>query len=432
MALADILGGIERAARAGADIAVMPECSFPGYVLLDAKPDAIGRASDRAARRIADAARRSGIAVCVGLARLHGRRLQNEAVYFDRRGDEVARYAKMFLWNFDSRWFSAGSELPVFDTEFGRLGMMICADGRMPEIARTLARRGAWLVLDPTAWVSVGRDAASMRNPQVDFVMRTRARENGIWIAAADKCGSEHEAVHYVGASMVVAPDGRIVARASAESPAIVVARLTRTGPRPITVPVTARERALLRGQAHRRGRSRGKRARLGVLQGPDSAHRSVALAALEAQGVDAIIETAWSAGRMRREARRIVAIRIVVLAGRAMLAPEPARAAALDAADAIAWFDPPSGADARGFARTRALENRVFVVVCVSTGAAEPACVIDPSGAVVGEALAGKPSGFAIDIDLSSARDKLVVPGTDAFAARVPRAFALFDGGAR
>jgi predicted amidohydrolase len=401
--------------------------------MLSADPGRVERLAGRALSAVGAAARNCGIAVAMGIARLDGRgRLRNEAVFFDRRGEEVARYAKIFLWNFDSRWFAPGDAVQAFDTEFGRLGMMICADGRMPEIARTLARRGAWLVLDPTAWVSVGHSYATMYNPQVEHVMLTRARENGIWIAAADKFGSENDTVHYVGRSMIVSPAGEVAAAGPPGKAAIVVADLERTRVRPVVVSVSAAERRALRARAARRRSRTARRVRVGILQGPFAAGRATAVATLEAQGVDAMIDTSAATAAIRRSIGRLRGVSVALIAGRRMLAPEPARAAALAGADIIVWVDPPAGADVRAFAKTRALENRFFVIVCGAAAGGPPACVIDASGSVIGEALEGRPSGFAADIDVDEARDKVVVPGSDIFAARIPAAFELFDGGAR
>ena len=433
LALHDALAGIAGAAALGAQLAVLPECTYPGYVLLRRRLPHGAAGVERALREIARAARSAGIAVCVGIAR-HGPdgALRNEAAFIDRRGEQIARYAKFFLWNFDRRWFAAGRALPTFETEFGRIGMMICADGRMPEIARTMAHAGAWLVLDPTAWVSSGAAYETMHNPQVEHMMGVRARENGIWIAAADKCGSEHAAVHYVGRSMIVAPDGSIVACAGARSPSIVIADAQAVRGRPCVATLSAAERGALR-----RIRPLGARGaavtpfRLGVMQGPFARDRASAAAALKAQGVDAIVQTTSAAGGVRTALSGVRGLRVSTILGPRMFAPEPARAAALQGADIIAWIDPPDDPMCRDFARSRALENRVYVVVCARAGAGVggSACVIDPDGEVAAQALSGVPCGFVASIDVARARDKTLVPGTDAFRARLPRAFALYDG---
>jgi predicted amidohydrolase len=428
MALADVLGGIAAAAAQGAGIAVFPECAYPGYVLLGAHPYRNIPGADDALRAVSEAARRAGIAVAVGIARCDARGgLCNEAVFFDRRGAEAARYAKIFLWNFDSKWFVPGDAIPVFETEFGRIGMMICADGRMPEIARTMARKKAWLVLDPTAWVAYGPSYDRMRNPQVEFMMRVRARENGLWIAAADKCGTENASVHYVGKSMIVAPDGTAIAVGPPDRPAMVVADVERQRAKPFTVPVLApQRRALIRGRI-RRAPKKSPALRLGVLQGPVRTDRATAHRTLDAAGADAIVDTSASPAGLRAALRAARTVRFAAVSGSRMLAPEPARAAALDGADLVVWAAPPHDDFVRDYARTRAVENKVYVLVCARVSDTMPACVIDPGGNVIGEALQGTPSGFIATIEPNAARDKIVVPGTDVFAARLPKAFELF-----
>jgi predicted amidohydrolase len=433
--LEDVIGAIAAAGALGADIVVLPECAYPGYVLLDDDPYARRRIPPpgEALRRMGEAARRARINAAVGIASLGpDGRLRNEAVLLDRSGAIVGRYAKAHLWNFDRRWFAPGRDYPVFDTDIGRVGMMICADGRVPEIARTLTHRGAWLILDPTAWVGVGPSYDAMPNPQVDFALRVRAAENGVWIAAADKCGSETGAVHYVGRSMVVAPNGDIVANAPADATALIVAEVRRTRAKPFVAVLTPSERKTLRARPHAAKATAAKAGpvRIGVYQAKSKtsvAVRSRALQSLRSQGTATIVETAARAPAVSAELRKLRGVRSAIVEGPRMLAPEPARAAALSGADLLVWTKPPAGVPVAAFARTRAMENRVYVLVCARADVEPPACLIGPDGAVCGSALAGIASGFVATIDVRSTRDKSVVWGTDAFADRTPDAYELY-----
>jgi predicted amidohydrolase len=436
VALDDVIGAIAAAGALGADVVVLPESSYPGYVLLARDPYA-GRAipkPDDALKQIGAAARRARINAAVGIANFGpGGRIRNEAVLIDRNGEQVGRYAKAHLWNFDRRWFAPGRDFPVFDTDIGRVGMMICADGRVPEIARTLTRRGAWLILDPTAWVGVGPSYDAMPNPQVDFALRVRAAENGVWIAAADKCGSETGAVHYVGRSMVVAPSGDIVAHAPADATALIVAEVTRRRSKPFVATLSAAERKTLRAMPRK---SRGSNAsgaepiRIGVYQANSKrggGQRRNAARSLLAQGAAAIVETSAGSAAIAAALRAARGLRAVVIEGPRMLAPEPARAAALSGADLLVWTKPPARAAVLAFARTRAMENRLYVLICARADEVQPTCLVGPDGAVGASALAGMASGFLASIDVRCARDKSVVWGTDAFADRTPDAYELF-----
>lgn len=436
-ALAEILRSIRKARREGAQLVVFPECSYPGYVLLDADPYRRAIPSDaEALQAVAREARRGSIDVAVGMARRHpDGSLRNAAVYIDARGEELCSYAKCRLWNFDSRWFGPGDALPVFNTAFGTLGMMICADGRNPEIARTLVAQGAWLILDPTAWVGSGPTYEALRNPQADYALRARAVENGVWIAAADKCGSELRAVHYAGRSQVVSPDGCVVALARAGSPELIIADVRKTKPKPFVAALSPADRRTLRSspRPHPPALRVPPRVWLGIYQGERGRRDDpMTLKALAAQSVHALIRTAGSAPALRRELRRVRGLRSACISSADMLAPEPARAAALRGADLLVWLDPPKGPALMDIARTRALENRVYVAVCTRADNATAACLINPDGSIAGSALAGRPSGFVAVLDTLLARRKELVPGTQTFADRMPGIYRWLDRAAR
>lgn len=231
--LEDALAAISEAARARASLVVLPECTYPAYILAEPVTPTRFRDDDEVERLFATSAREHGISVAVGLAqrwRPGDGGARNAAVLFGPDGEVRLRTAKRFLWDFDAEWFAPGSPSdPVRwvgpgGEEIGSVGMLVCADARMPEIARSLAVAGARLILDPTAWVATGRDPTVLSNPQPEYLMSVRALENGVWIAAADKVGLERGTVVYAGSSGVFAPDGSVVAMATSDEPEIVVA----------------------------------------------------------------------------------------------------------------------------------------------------------------------------------------------------------------
>ena len=165
-----------------------------------------------------------GVYIAAGLALDDGRGgFANGAALFGRDGGLIGRYAKSFLWHFDTKWFTAGAEYPVFETDVARFGMLVCADARAPEIARSLALNGAQIILDLTAWVSGGRHAADLTSVQREYIMQTRAAENGVWIAAADKTGIEAESIVYCGRSCVISPRGEYAASLGPEEDGVLV-----------------------------------------------------------------------------------------------------------------------------------------------------------------------------------------------------------------
>jgi predicted amidohydrolase len=440
-ALSQILAAIKRARRAGAEFLVLPECSYPGYVLLDPRPYGKDIPSDsQALAVISREVRRHKLTCVVGIARTYrAGTVRNEAVLLDHNGEEIGSYAKMRLWNFDHRWFRPGRSLPVYQTKFGTIGMMICADGRNPEIARTLAAKGAWLIADPTAWVGFGPSPEGIYNVQAEYMLRTRSLENGVWIAAADKCGSELGAVHYAGRSQIAAPDGRVIALADSARPQLVSAEVRKSKPAPFVAVLSDADRGTLRRTApansfarraqSRRAATAASRFWLAVYQSPASGRDDpLALQAMKAQGPAATLRTGQSAQAMARELKGVRDLRFALISGKAMAAPEPARAAALRGAALLVWLAPPKGLPLLNIARTRAVENRVYVCLAARSNAAVPASLINPDGSIGGSALGGESSGFVSAIDLVAARRKEIVPGTQTFADGTPSVYHWLD----
>ena len=100
---------------------------------------------------------------------------KNAAFVFDRRGRIAGRYYKVHLQGTDSK-YAAGDALPVFDSDFGPFGVMICADRRWPETVRTLALKGARVILNPTY---------GMHGEHNMRMMRVRSYESEVYICFA-------------------------------------------------------------------------------------------------------------------------------------------------------------------------------------------------------------------------------------------------------
>jgi predicted amidohydrolase len=195
-ALERALQGVEEAGRHRPDLILLPECTYPAYYLhsLEAYHRAEPRPLEEVLHLFGEKARRHRAYVAVGLVRPHpSGRLRNSMALLDPQGQVLGFHDKLFLWHFDREWFDPGSDLPVFDLPFGRVGLMICADARMPEIPRALAMQGARLILDATALVTSTGAPEARTNPQVTYLLPARALENGLWIAWANKVGAGRE-----------------------------------------------------------------------------------------------------------------------------------------------------------------------------------------------------------------------------------------------
>ncbi len=214
------------------DLLVLPEATFPAYVLGAShynEETAVLAALDRL-REIAVATQ---TVIVIGAAARSDTGVRNGAFVIDADGSLAGRADKLFLWHFDRRWFAPGTQLAPIRTAAGSLGVLVCADGRLPTIARTLVDRGADLLVMPTAWVTSGRNPEALENVQADLLARVRAYENGVPFVAANKCGSELGMVAYCGKSQIVDARGEIVAIAGEREPETLRATLQLGGGRP-------------------------------------------------------------------------------------------------------------------------------------------------------------------------------------------------------
>ena len=162
------------------DVVITPECFLDGYVVTrpevtrrTLKRYAIDPATSEIATAVSQWARTNKAWVILGCTRVATGGCANAALVYDRRGRMVGTYDKIHCRGHD-RKFVRGTRLPVFKADFGRFGIVICADRRWPETIRTLALEGAEVIFNPTYGQ---HDEKNM------WVMHTRSFESEIPIA---------------------------------------------------------------------------------------------------------------------------------------------------------------------------------------------------------------------------------------------------------
>jgi predicted amidohydrolase len=213
------LGMVEGAAALGVDLLVLPELWSCGYdpatlvedVLRDAEPLVGSRAT-----QLGDAARLHALFVAAGSVPERGNdgHLYDTAIVFGPDGRLVAWHRKAHLYPGmpERDAFSAGDRLTVFDhPALGRVGLVVGFEGDFPEVARALARRGAQLVLAPSA-------CEVERSTEWDLVQPALALLHGQWWVQANQAGS-HATSTLLGGSRIIAPTGTVVAAASEAVP---------------------------------------------------------------------------------------------------------------------------------------------------------------------------------------------------------------------
>lgn len=200
------------------DLLIVPECVYPAYFLAPIdKPD-FEEPIEQILTEIKEICKSTNTYIAFGYASEN----KNLASLFNPQGEEIARKAKSNLWHFDSRWFTPGEEVVTADTEFGKVGLVICADARLPELVRSVAQEDVRLIIDLANLTATGPEIAKLSNAQSDYLLATRARENKVWLAVSDKWGVEADTVTYAGRSAVYSPDGTCVAQAPSDQNMIV------------------------------------------------------------------------------------------------------------------------------------------------------------------------------------------------------------------
>lgn len=200
---------VEDAVRQGAELVVFPECMDTGY-LFDSPAHCRSLAETLTdgpfIKALSALARKYAIYIASGITEWDPakEKIFNSGIMFDRKGEVACHYQKQFLATHDQNWFSFGERgCPVVDTDLGRIGLLICFDGRIPEIFRSMTMQGAEVIVDMANFFAM--DQADMWGP-------ARSYENGVWLVAATKAGYERS-IYYPGGSMIVDPKGRVLSK---------------------------------------------------------------------------------------------------------------------------------------------------------------------------------------------------------------------------
>ena len=140
--------------------------------------------------------------------------LYNTTYYIDRNGEIRGRYRKVNLWLPERSYVIPGSDISVFDTRFGRVGLIICWDLMFPEMFRAMVREGVEIVICPSYWCFEDAGKGMKHNPDaeiklVNALCVARAFENEIVLVYANAAGrlTGEEGTHtLIGQSQVTVP----------------------------------------------------------------------------------------------------------------------------------------------------------------------------------------------------------------------------------
>ena len=220
---------ISEARAEGADFITLPETV--GLIEPDNAriPDACySEEEDAGLGAFRNAARTLEVTILVGsqLIKTADQRIVNRSFLLDTRGEIVARYDKLHLFDIElsngefyreSDVIAAGDKAVLATTPWGKLGMSICYDLRFAALYRTLAQNGAQFITIPAAFTQTTGEA------HWHTLVRARAIETACYVIAPNQCGHHVDKRNSWGHSLIVDPWGEILADGGTE-PGIIYA----------------------------------------------------------------------------------------------------------------------------------------------------------------------------------------------------------------
>jgi deaminated glutathione amidase len=229
--LAAALAAIEDAAKSGASYVLTPEVTN----IMETRRERLFAAivdedSDPTLAAMREAARKLSIHIHIGSLAVKASpdKAANRSFLIDRRGEVIARYDKIHMFDVDladgdsrreSHNYRPGELAVVADLPWGRIGVTICYDLRFPALYRALAEAGASFFSIPSAFTRPTGEA------HWHVLMRARAIENGCFVFAAAQGGKHENGRETFGHSLVVDPWGRILAEGGTE-PEVILAEI--------------------------------------------------------------------------------------------------------------------------------------------------------------------------------------------------------------
>jgi len=201
-----------------ADLVILPEMFNCPYNIEKFAEYAEEANKSPTLKAVSEAAKKAGIYLVAGsIPEKDGENVYNSSFFFNPTGEIIGSFRKMHLFDInvpgeisfhESETLSAGNQLTVAGTYLGKIGICICYDLRFPELLRLITLQGAQLVVVPGAF--------NLTTGPVHWepLIRARAIDNQIYVAAASPARDESASYVAYGHSMIVNPWGTVLAKA--------------------------------------------------------------------------------------------------------------------------------------------------------------------------------------------------------------------------
>jgi predicted amidohydrolase len=211
-----------RARSEGADLVVLPELTLTGYSLGRVSHDVSRAPDDPEITQLAEEA--DGLACVVGFAEAGRVHTYNSAAYLER-GAVRHVHRKLYLPTYDiweeRKHFTPGNAMRSFDTDIGRVAVLICSDAWQPALAVLAVQDGARVLIVPAN--------STLRRPEIQAewrdINRFYARMLETYVVFVNRVGAEGD-LSFWGGSHVYDPWGELVAEAPGGEEAFVTVEL--------------------------------------------------------------------------------------------------------------------------------------------------------------------------------------------------------------
>lgn len=190
------------------DLLIFPEMFLTGYSLRDRTWYEAEEIPGPSSKEISRFAVENEMGIICGMPEKvkYDGRLRNTALLATPDG-ELQKYRKTYLPNFgpfqDKRYFHADDTVPVFDTPFGKIGMLICYDVFFPELTKTMAQKGAEIIAVISASPSTTRKYFEKALP-------ARAIETTSYVFYSNLVARE-ESMYFWGGAEAISPKGEVM-----------------------------------------------------------------------------------------------------------------------------------------------------------------------------------------------------------------------------
>ncbi|QDR80317.1 carbon-nitrogen family hydrolase [Sporomusa termitida] len=189
-----------------ADVIILPEIWTTGYALKNVA-QAAEHIDGPLMTQLAGIARKHHVNIIAGSVPVsRNGRTYNTTMVIDRQGTIINSYEKVHLFSMygEEHFFAPGTKLGLLSLDKMTAGVAICYDLRFPELFRSLALQGAQAVFVPAGWPAA-------RGHHWRTLVQARAIENHLYICAVN-CVGEHKGSPFYGHSLLVDPEGVIIA----------------------------------------------------------------------------------------------------------------------------------------------------------------------------------------------------------------------------